>query len=201
MKFSLANFFRKSEMQNVVAVNADATDYTQNDHEFRFVFNDPVHTEKDGCLISFGNLQECKLSETLTIYQNEKPSVKLDFHYKYASSRTQLAIKFNRFVAVGFSGYFFLYDLSTGTVVLFIDFRGYFNDFETYNGHLFVTYNAGIYCLTNYGVIKWHNSNVGIDGVLITEVKEDKVYGSEQIDPPDGWKDFILDLETGQRSS
>jgi hypothetical protein len=188
-------------MQNVVAVIADTTDYSNNDHEFRFVFNDPMHAETAGCLISFGNLQDCRLSDTLTIYQKEKPLVKLDFHYKYTSSSKQIAIKFNRFVAVGFSGYFFLYDLSTGTVVLFIDFCGYVNDFKTYNGHLLVAYHAGIYCLNNYGTIKWHNSNLGIDGVLITEVKEDKVYGSEQIDPPDGWEDFVLNLETGQRSN
>jgi hypothetical protein len=200
MKIRLTDFFGKSNRPTVVAVNTDTTDYSKNDHEYKFVFNDPAHVEAKDCTISFGNLQECKLSAMLTIYQNEKPSVKLDFHYKYASSSNQIAIKFYRFVAVGFSGYFILYDLSTGTVVLFIDFGGYFCDFKIYNGHLLVAYHAGIYCLNHYGTIKWHNSNLGIDGVSITEIKENKVYGSGQIDPPDGWEEFILNLETGQLS-
>lgn len=201
MKFRLTDFFRKTDRPTVVAVNADTTDYSKNDHEYRFVFNDPAHAETEVCAISFGSRQECKLFDTLTVYQNEKPSVRLDFQYKYASSSIQIAIKFYRFVAVGFSGYFFLYDLSTRTIVLFIDFNGYFCEFKTYKDHLFVIYHKGIYCLNKYGAIKWHNSNLGIDGVSITEIKEEKVYGSGQIDPPDGWEEFILNLETGQLSS
>jgi hypothetical protein len=92
-----------------------------------------------------------------------------------------------------------LYDLSSSTIVLFIDFNGYFDKFKICDQLLLVAYNSGIYCLTKFGSIKWHNNNIGLDGIIITEIKDGKIYGSEQIDPPDGWKDFILDFNTGRQ--
>jgi hypothetical protein len=88
--------------------------------------------------------------------------------------------------------------LSTVTIVHFIDFNGYFDKFKISEEHLLVAYNSGIYCLTKYGQIKWHNSSIGLDGIIINDIENGKIYGSEQIDPPDGWTDFILDFETGR---
>ena len=199
MKFKLTDIFKKNEQPAVTVAMADTVDYTSNDNEFKFIFNDTASIDIKGHLISIGDLQECKISETLTIYKNDKVITKLDFRYKYHSTSKQEAIKFDRFVAIGLSGYFYLYDLSTSTIVLFIDFYGYFEEFKIYDQHLLMVYNSGIYCLTKYGTIKWHNSNIGLDGIHINQIREGKIYGDEQIDPPDGWKDFVLDFDTGTK--
>jgi hypothetical protein len=193
MKF---NLFRKDKPR--VEPVADRTPYESNDQDFKFVFN---HESIDiNCpIISFGDLTST-LSDTLTIFKNGRPITKLELRYKYSSSSKLEAIKFQRFVAIGLSGFFYLYDLSSENIVLFIDFNGYFDEFKIFEDHLLVAYNAGIYCLTKHGQIKWHNSNVGLDGIIINKVGEGKIYGSEQIDPPDGWTDFILDFNTGTRT-
>lgn len=199
MKFKLTEIFKKNEQPSVTVAKADTTDYASNEKEFKFIFNDTTSIETEGHVISIGDLQECKISDTLTIYKNDRLFTKLDFRYKYHSTSKQKAIKFDRFVAVGLSGYFYLYDLSASTIVLFIDFNGYFDEFKICDQHLFVAYNSGIYCLTKFGSIKWHNNNIGLDGIIITEIKDGKIYGSEQIDPPGGWKDFVLDFDTGKQ--
>ena len=198
MKFNFLNRQLKSDKPKVEAV-IDTTDYTKNDDDFKFIFNDTSNSDINCPVISFGDLTKSKLSDTLTIYKNGKPLTKLDLRYYYSSSSKSEAIKFQRFVAVGLSGFFYLYDLSTETFILFIDFGGYFDEFKISEEHLFAAYNSGIYCLTKFGQIKWHNSDVGLDGIIINDIKEGRIYGSEQVDPPDGWRDFVLNFETGDR--
>ena len=198
MEFNFLNRQRENDKRPVEAV-VDTTDYSANDEDFKFVFNDTSNTDINCPVISFGDLTKSKLLDTLTIYEKGKSLTKLELRYYYSSSSKAEAIKFYRFVAVGLSGFFYLYDLSTQTFILFIDLNGYFDEFKISEEHLFVAYNSGIYCLTKYGQIKWHNSNVGLDGIIINDIKDGKIYGSEQVDPPDGWRDFVLDFFTGDR--
>lgn len=174
-------------------------DHSGNDELYKFVFDDLTHPEMQYQQINIGASPSSALRESLTFYKNNEVFSRLAFHYLYSSFTKKDAIKFNRFVAIGFSGYFYLYDLSTGAIVLFIDLNGYFVSITVWNKMLVVAYNSGLYCLTEYGQIKWHNSSIGIDGVLVKEIGQGKIYGSEQIDPPEGWNDFTLDIETGRR--
>lgn len=199
MKFKLSNIFKKNEQPRVAVAKADTFDYASNDSEFKIIFNDTAGAAIIGSIIAIGDLRECNISDTLTIYKSDIVFAKLDFRYRYYSTSKKRAIKFQRFIAVGLSGYFYLYDLSTLTVILFIDFNGYFSEFKVYDQYLLIAYNSGIYCLTKYGSIKWHNSNIGLDGIIINEIKDGKIYGHEQIDPPDGWRDFVLNFDTGLR--
>ena len=199
MKFNFFNRQIKNVNPTVEAV-IGTTDYKTNDKDFKFIFNDTSNSDINCPVISFGDLTKSKLSDTLTIYKKGNPLTKLDLRYYYSSSSKLEAVKFHRFVAVGLSGFFYLYDLSTEIFILFIDFNGYFDEFKIFEEHLFVAYNSGIYCLTKYGQVKWHNSNVGLDGIIINDIKEGKIYGSEQVDPPDGWRDFVLNFDTGNRT-
>jgi hypothetical protein len=61
-----------------------------------------------------------------------------------------------------------------------------------------VTDAAKLYCINDKGKIIWKNDHLGIDGVIIDSFSKDKIYGSGEWDPPGGWKDFVIDLKTGQ---
>lgn len=197
MSFNLFN--RKNKNDNSVSVEAvvDNTDFSKNNNDFRLVFNDSSENNTNCEIITFGDLTRPQLSDTLTIYQNEKPLTKLDIKYSYLTWDKKQAAKFHRFIAIGLSGFFYLYDLSSKRFTLFLDFNGYFYDLQTTEEYLLVAYHSGIYCLTKYGQIKWHNSQVGLDGITIDKISGGKIYGSEQIDPPDGWRDFVLNIDSG----
>ena len=196
MKLNLFNIQKTNDKTISVEAVIDSSDYSTNDNDYKLVFKDTINADINCQVISFGNLTKSKPTDTLTIYKTGEPLTTLDLRYSYYCSDKKEAIKFYRFIAIGLSGFLYLYDLSTKDVVLFIDFNGYFNGFTISEEHLFVAYNSGIYCLTKYGQIKWHKS-IGIDGVIIDKVENGKVFGSEQSDPPDGWKDFILDFDPG----
>ena len=198
MKFKFFNRVNKTEKAVSVEVSIDNIDYSKNDNEFRLVFNDNSKSDANCEILTFGDFTRPNLSELLTIYQNEKPLTKLDIKYSYLTWDKKQAVKFHRFIAIGLSGFFYLYDLSSKRFTLFLDFNGYFYDFKTTEEYLVVAYHSGIYCLTKYGQIKWHNNQVGLDGITIKSINKNKIFGSEQIDPPDGWRDFILNLDTGR---
>jgi hypothetical protein len=186
-----------SKKRGTVIAKTNNIDYASNDDEFMFIFTDPGVMQAGRNVISIGAHPDSKIADSLTIYQNNKVITKLDFRHTNTSSFRKEAVKFHRFVAIGMSGYFYLYDLSSSLIVLFIDLIGYFEAFKIHDNHLLLAYNSGIYCLTKYGSIKWHNNSIGIDGVIIVDIKEDSIFGHEQIDPPNGWKDFVLDFNTG----
>ena len=45
--------------------------------------------------------------------------------------------------------------------------------------------------------ILWKSSQCAIDGVIITSIENDTVFGLGEWDPPGGWESFKLDLKTG----
>jgi hypothetical protein len=61
-----------------------------------------------------------------------------------------------------------------------------------------VTDAGGLYCINKSGGITWKNANLGIDGVIINDIMDGKIHGSGEWDPPGGWRDFILEEDTGR---
>lgn len=51
------------------------------------------------------------------------------------------------------------------------------------------------------GGIIWQSDQCAIDGVNISEIKDDVIYGNGEWDPPGGWRPFRLSLKTGERVS
>lgn len=180
----------------MVKAVSNTDDFSNNDELYSFQFLDTYNSNLNLKVISTGDNTSTS-SQFLEIRENGQVLSILEFRYHYSSGSTQKAIKFHRFVAVGFSGYFYLYDLSTRWTVLFLDLGGYFCDFYIVKNELLVAYNDGIYCLTQCGKIKWHNDSIGIDGVYISKIEGDCIVARGQIDPPDGWSDYRLDLNTG----
>ena len=75
---------------------------------------------------------------------------------------------------------------------------------EGYFGHLYfnedlfyIADSAGIFCINKNTSIIWQNKNLGIDGVIINDFTNSKIFGSGEWDPPGGWRDFILDQQMG----
>ena len=74
-------------------------------------------------------------------------------------------------------------------------------DADTDEFLLFATSASQVYRLTDDGAVKWISKQVGIDGVVLQRIVENRLHGSGEWDPPDGWASFVLDLDTGQSMS
>ena len=68
----------------------------------------------------------------------------------------------------------------------------YFND-----SYIYVADACGIFCISQGGVLLWHTDNLAIDGVVINDFIDGKIFGKGEYDPPGGWEPFVLDIKTG----
>jgi hypothetical protein len=69
-------------------------------------------------------------------------------------------------------------------------------------GHiLLVASNAHLLCFGAQAQLIWQSGCLGIDGVVVNEVKNGVIYGEGEYDPPGGWKPFQLDFPTGKHTS
>ena len=81
--------------------------------------------------------------------------------------------------------------------LLRLEMSGYFGHLYFDNNQFLVACACGLYSINKLGKINWQNLSLGIDGFIVTDFTDNKIYGSGDWDPPGGWKDFILDNRTG----
>ncbi|WP_312925101.1 hypothetical protein [Atlantibacter hermannii] len=60
-----------------------------------------------------------------------------------------------------------------------------------------VTTYCHVFLIDMAAGILWKSGQCAIDGVIITSIENDTVFGFGEWDPPGGWESFKLDLKTG----
>ena len=137
-------------------------------------------------------------NQTYLIIKNDDTSNSL-FEIKYEThcSPFKQALKVDNLLAVGHEEYFYLFNLTTNKNLLRLKMEGYFGHLYYDADSFYIADAGGLYCIDKKAFIRWHNNSLAIDGVIINEFTENKIVGSGEWDPPGGWRDFILDRQTG----
>ncbi len=131
------------------------------------------------------------------VEENDGTCRTFEIRYDINCSPFKQAAVTGHMLAVGFEDYFYLFDTQAGKTVAEVYMDGYFGHFYE-DGNLFYVADAGsLYCINYNGNIVWRNTNLGIDGVIVENIEEDKIYGSGELDPPGGWRGFVLYKHTG----
>ncbi len=73
----------------------------------------------------------------------------------------------------------------------------YFGYFHTLGDGVLVCTGASVYRMAIDGSIAWIAKDLGVDGVVIREVRDGTIFGDAECDPPDGWRPFAISLDTG----
>lgn len=121
-----------------------------------------------------------------------------EIKYEYHCNPFKQAAIVDNLLLVGHEGQFYLYDLTAQQHISTLNMRGYFGHFYIYQDHFYLADSSGLLCLNKNGHVLWRTSGLGIDGVIVQEFTDEKIFGSGECDPPGGWQDFILDLKTGK---
>jgi len=94
---------------------------------------------------------------------------------------------------------------ASGSVLMHWPMDGYFgslypcHDLPGLDSGVLVASATALLRLDAKGQALWHSQALGWDGVLVHYVSQGVIHGSGECDPPGGWVDFVLDLQTGQR--
>jgi hypothetical protein len=156
------------------------------------------HTES-AILISGKESVNEKGQEFLLLKQNDKIQKVFEIKYTTYGGPYKEAVVFNNLLIVGHYQFVYIYDLLQNNGILRMEVSGYFGHIYIDGDKFYISDASGIYCFNGTGRVVWRNTQLGIDGVFISDFNNTEITGSGQWDPPDGWNDFILDKETGYK--
>ncbi len=104
----------------------------------------------------------------------------------------------DNWIVIGYGHRLYLVGLNDKKVLSF--------NLDDYYGHLYIKENfllvasaSRLFAFTSGGIIKWKSEILGIDGVIVHEVKEEIIKGDGEWDPPDGWESFEVSTTDGKK--
>lgn len=120
-----------------------------------------------------------------------------EIRYEYHCSPFKQAHVYSSILAVGFEEHFYLFDVKAKRNLLSLKCDGYFGYFYVYRQYLYVADACFLRCINFEGEIVWQSPPLGIDGVIVNQFTDTEIHGEGENDPPGGWINFKLDINTG----
>ena len=164
---------------------------------FEFTDTFPEDLNLPSILISGSDSRKLNNQAYLIIKNDDNSNSLFEIKYEYHCSPFKEALIVDSLLAVGYEGYFYLFNVMTNENLLRLEMQGYFGHLYYDAECFYVTDAGGLYRIDKKATIHWHNSSLAIDGVIINEFANNKILGSGEWDPPGGWQDFVLDRQTG----
>jgi hypothetical protein len=102
-------------------------------------------------------------------------------------------------VVVGYGHWVHLISVESKQVTSF-DLGAYFGHLYFFEDSLFVASCDYVFRIARDAALLWRSEQVGLDGVLISEISTEQLEGSGEWDPPGGWRPFCISAKTGKRT-
>lgn len=103
---------------------------------------------------------------------------------------------FLEYLCIGYGDLAYFLHIETG-VIKELETDLYFGYFYVDDKRLFLTSASHVYCLNANCNLIWKSPHLAIDGVVIDAVEDDCIRVSCEMDPPGGWVERCLALDTG----
>ena len=132
----------------------------------------------------------------VTVEHDGMPFARIDAWTLWAGPFTQV-VTWKYFVILGRGDRVHLIDPLTREVSS-IECGGYFGHIYPIDDRLLIADASRLMCINERGEQVWKSDTLGIDGVIVDEVREGVIVGQGECDPPGGWVPFRLSLENGQ---
>lgn len=115
----------------------------------------------------------------------------------------------NQNIIFGFGEKAYIVDLQNKQMRDIIDLGSYFMTIQAINDpqpdsnspSILIVSGDGIHCLDGQCELLWKRKDLGLDGVTLDRIDENRIFGQGDWDPPDGWRSFCLDLFSGVSSN
>lgn len=168
-----------------------------------FEFRDtiPDNMTSKPVLISGSQSRQFSSQKYLALITDDTMTGLYEIKYEVHCSPFKEALQVDNLLAVGHEAHFYLFNIATNQNVLRLELNGYFGHLYYDTGHFYVADASGLHCIEKNGTVRWTNSGLAIDGVIINEFTNNKILGSGEFDPPGGWKDFTIDKESGVKTT
>lgn len=165
---------------------------------FKFTKTIPDEYKDKARLISGLESALLQNNEYIIVRQDKKDIYTFEIRFDISSGLYKEATIAGNILAVGHEEYFYMYNIDKNDNFLRYKVEGYFGHLYMHNNKFFVADACGLTCFDSSGNRIWENLTLAIDGVVINLFETNKIFGSGEQNPPGGWEDFVLDIETGK---
>jgi hypothetical protein len=132
----------------------------------------------------------------VTVERDGAAHLRIDAYAQGSSAFTEL-IFWQRFLVLAWTDIVHLIDIDARTV-RDVPCKDYFGHLYSFPDHLLIASGQELIRCDAGGNELWRRDWLGIDGVIIDEVRPDGVIvGQGEWDPPDGWRPFRVRLADG----
>jgi hypothetical protein len=132
----------------------------------------------------------------VTVEHDGNPLARIDVWPLTAGPFTEV-LAWKTFVVLGWGCHVHLIDPLTRDVRSF-DCDQYFGHLYQFHDRMLIADASRLTCIDIRGDRLWQSASMGIDGVVVDEMRDGLILGQGEWDPPGGWKPFRLSLETGR---
>jgi len=122
-------------------------------------------------------------------------NIKLDSNYSPTFKQAEIL---DNLVVIGYGNHFLIFYYINKEIRVKKNLDGYFSEFKIYKNNIFLATDSQLICFNIEGKQEWLTDNLGIDGVQINKIDETHIEGSGEWNPPNGWRDFALETNTGK---
>ncbi|MEE1898483.1 hypothetical protein V1389_09060 [Flavobacterium rakeshii] len=161
--------------------------------DFNFHPSVPCDFNKQPVLISGKESLQFSNNEYLVV--NDEV---FEVRFRYFVSPFKEVIITENLIAVGFQDNFYLYDKIDKTTLLVFPLNGYFGGLRFHEQRFYICDMESLYCIDKSGELLWQSNSLAVDGLVIKDFTAHRITVQAELDPPGGWKDFILNKETGE---
>jgi hypothetical protein len=134
----------------------------------------------------------------VTLESDEGPLLRIDL---FRSGEECYAFEqgciWSGWAAIGWGHHVYLVTLKTRQVSD-LDLGSYFGHMYPTGEHLLIASAESLFCISLDGSLLWRSQPLGIDGVVVDEVKGGVIHGQGEWDPPGGWQPFSISIQTGK---
>ncbi len=134
------------------------------------------------------------------VEENERPKMRIDVYCDFGAELHTFSdlITWQNFIVIGIGHRLYLVNRETHKTQTHL-LGNYFGHLYTHNDFLYVASAERLFCLNVNGSLNWVSEELGIDGVVITDIGDEFIDGEGEWDPPGGWKPFRLKVDSGMR--
>lgn len=131
----------------------------------------------------------------VTVADGEKPLLRVDV-YEEGHSPFREAMVWEGWIVIGAGSYIHLVETG-GSDKRSVDLGFYFGYLYPAGNRLLVASGDRLFCLTPEAEVAWTSAELGVDGVLVSDIDDGIVNGRGEWDPPGCWLPFQVNLTTG----
>lgn len=132
----------------------------------------------------------------VTVETDGKPSLRVDVYADVECFAFEETLIWKEFLVIGLGSRLHLIRL-TDSKSTSIEFDDYFGHLYLQENSLLATSSSRIWRIAPDGEVMWTSERVGLDGVIVAQVKDGIIYAEGEWDPPGGWQPFRIRLDSG----